>query len=98
MVESIIMDMYQDTDDSGILYINGWGTEPEEVFSFPRFYRCRMNWDFSKADRIARQASDICEGLYTLGRRCGQTGQDIPTETCLNPLVCVYEVDSDRAV
>lgn len=43
MVESIILDMYKNTDDNNTLYINGWSEDPEEVLSFPRFYRCRMN-------------------------------------------------------
>ena len=77
MVENIILDMYKNTDDNNTLYINGWSEEPEEVLSFPRFYRCRMNWDFNKAGELARQASDICKGLFALGSYYEQTGQKI---------------------
>lgn len=80
MVESIIAQMYKNTDESDILIINGWSAEPEETLCIPRFYRCRMNWDIDSAHEIAQQAGDICDALESLGRQCACTGTDIFTK------------------
>ena len=75
MVASVIMNMYKSTDDNGTLFINGWGIKPEETSSFPRFYKCTMSWDLSKALDIAGQASELCSGLFALGEYCEPTEQ-----------------------
>ena len=91
MVVNIIMNMYDNTDDNSILFINGWSSEPEEVFSYPRFYKCKMNWDFNKAYEFANQASELCNGLVALGNYCKRSGQDVLT------LPVTLSLDDDEA-
>ena len=87
MVASVIMNMYKSTDDNGTLFINGWGIKPEETSSFPRFYKCTMSWDLSKALDIAGQASELCSGLFALGEYCERTEQGdfiMPDPYCID--------------
>lgn len=77
MVKSIISDMFNNTDNNGLLYINSWDIKPDEVSCIPRFFKCRMNWDIKKAQQIAAEAEELCDALEKLGRYFADNELDI---------------------
>ncbi|MBR6101456.1 MAG: hypothetical protein IKP95_03435 [Ruminococcus sp.] len=80
MVWNIVKDMFDNTDSTGTLIIKGWDIEPEETGSNPCFYKCRMNWDFDKAQEVAEEAAFYCDALSEIGRYFADTGRDVCSE------------------
>ena len=80
MVWNIVKDMFDNTDSTGVLIIKGWDTEPEETGSNPRFYKCRMNWNFDKAQKIAEDAAYYCDGLAETGASLADAESDTDCE------------------
>ena len=77
MVWNIVKDMFDSTDSTGTLIIKGWNTEAEGTESNPRFYKCRMDWDFNKAQQIADDAAYYCEALEEIGEFLADVEKDI---------------------
>ena len=77
MVWNIVKDVFDNTDSTGTLIIKGWNTEAEGTESNPRFYKCRMNWDFNKAKEIADDAAYYCEALEEIGEFLADEEKDI---------------------
>lgn len=80
MVWNIVKDMFNNTDSTGTLIIKGWDIEPEENGSNPRFYKCRMNWDFDKAQKIADRAAIYCDALEEIGAYFADADKDVYCE------------------
>ena len=76
MVCTIVKDMFDNTDITGTLIIKGWNVVPEECFSNPRFYKCRMNWDPKKMDNVANEAQELLDALEALAHFCAEEGHD----------------------
>ena len=80
MVYTIVKDMFDNTDITGTLIIKGWNIRLEETTSNPRFYKCRMNWDFYEFQEIADEATIYCDALEEIGAYFADTGKDIFSE------------------
>lgn len=80
MVWNIVKNMFDNTDEKGVLIIKGWNVDPEETNSNPRFYKCFMNWKWEDMDSIAEEATLLCGILETIGRYCAENGLDINCE------------------
>ena len=91
MTNNIIMEMFNNTDANGLLYLNGWPINPEEITCIPRFVKCRMNWDVKKVQEIDAEAQNFCQALETLGRYFAENGLNIYTKPDLTSF-CDEEV------
>lgn len=80
MVHSIVNDMFNNTDETGTLIIKGWDIEPEETGINPRFIKCRMNWDFDTAEKIADDAAFYCDALEAIGEYYADIEKDVYCE------------------
>ena len=80
MVHSIVNDMFNNTDETGTLIIKGWDIEPEETGINPRFIKCRMNWDFDTAEKIADDAAFYCDALEAIGEYYSGIEKDVYCE------------------
>lgn len=80
MVWNIVKNMFDNTDASGVLIMNGWNAEPEETSSNPRFYKCLMDWSWNDVDGIVEEVTILCSIIESIGRYCAENGLDINCE------------------